>query len=170
MGKVQLIFVLAVALGIQSFASGMSAPVRQPGFSKSQILKDGFSQVSIPGFSMQQSYSMQFTGSSLGSHSSGVYLNTLSFQFSIPLTLSIDIGLYNLLYASSGSPFSIASKNMKPTDTKPEFLLPRISLDYRPSENLTFSLQLMNGLDAYKAYGDMGSFYSPAYSRWMERR
>lgn len=162
------LLVLVVASG--ALASGMSVPIRQNGFSKNQMLRKSPSDLVIPGLSMQQSYSVSFMGSSFGSQSSGLYLNTLSYRFSIPLTLSVDIGLYNLLYSNMGQDVGTPSNHTAlPKDTRPEILFPRISLDYKPTEKLSFSLQILNGPDAQKAYGSTGGFY-PYSSRWWEDR
>lgn len=162
-------YLLVLLLVSQASANGMGVPTREEGFRKDQLLRRSSLQFSNPsGFQMQQSYSFQYTSTSLGSNSSGVYLNTLSYQFGIPLTLSVDIGLYNLL-SSSGqqSPYLTPSQanSTGPSDTKPEFIIPRIGLDYRPTENVLLSLQLVNMPDAYRAYGPFYSLRSP-YQRW----
>ncbi len=160
--------ILAVLLlASQSMANGMGVPTRQEGFRKDQLMRNSSIQLGNPaGFQMQQSYTFQYTSSSFGSNSSGVYLNTLSYKFGIPLTFSVDIGLYNLLYTTGQqSPYLASQTNVGPSDTKPEFIIPRIGLDYRPTDNVLLSLQIFNMPDAYRAYGPFYSHFSP-YSRW----
>ena len=76
-------FTLCCALLLASLASAADGliPIRDEGFSRGQLMRSSSIQLGNPkGFSMQQSYSMQFTSSSLGSHSSAMYLNTLSYK------------------------------------------------------------------------------------------
>lgn len=104
-------------------------------------------------FSMQQSYSLSAMSGSYGSMSSGLYLNTLSYRLAPPLVLSADIGFHTPIHSSipgavpNGSPGSV--------------ILPRMGLEYRPTENLLLNIELFNGPDAWKAYG--GAPWSPAF-------
>lgn len=164
------VFTLSAVLLVVSLvgANSMGVPTRDPGFQRDHLLRTSSLQLTNPsGFQVQQSYTFQYTSSSFGSQSTGVYLNTLSYQFGIPLTLSVDIGLYNLFHASGQqSPYSTPSQsNAGPSDTKPEVLFPRIGLDYRPTQNVLLSVQFLNMPDAYRAYGPYPMFRSP-YQRW----
>jgi hypothetical protein len=110
----------------------------------------GFQLLSPARFSMRQSYSMGFGMGGGSSYSSGLYLNTLSYQLASPLTLSVDVGFHTPFYSSfSQGP----SQNLLSGGMRPSVVLPRIGLDYKPTENTSISLQLINGPDAYKAYG-----------------
>ena len=42
-------------------------------------------------------------------------------------------------------------------------ILPRVGLEYRPNENFSMNLELLNGPDAWKAYGS--SFSQPFWNR-----
>lgn len=121
----------------------------------------GFSLMNPNRFSMRQSYSMNFASGSFGSQSAGLYLNTLSYKLADPLTLSADVGFYSPLYSSTGS-FSKAG--FQDPSMNSSLVLPRIGLEYKPSKNTTLSLQLLNGPDAYKAYG---SPMDPFASSWF---
>jgi hypothetical protein len=111
----------------------------------------GFQFLNPNRFSMHQSYSLNFSSGNGGSYSSGLYLNTLQYQLATPLVLSMDIGfhspIYNSVSALQGGP-SPWSGSFRPT-----LVLPRIGLEYKPTENTQISLQLINGNDATKAYG-----------------
>lgn len=98
-------------------------------------------------FSMRQSYSLTAMSGPGGSTSSGLYLNTLMYRLSAPLTVFTDVGFYSQLHSTvpglqqEGGPGSL--------------VIPRVGLEYKPTERLTMNLELVNGADAYKAYGGM---------------
>lgn len=143
-----------------------SHPWRETPFSKDRLTRESSLQLQNPaGFSMQQSYSLSYTGGSWGSASSGLYLNTLSYNFSIPLTLSVDIGMYNLLHASYAQS-NHSSHQLQ--DSRPEILIPRIGLEYQPTDNTTLSLQIINTSHALKAYGTSGLLFWDQ-PRWRRR-
>lgn len=124
----------------------------------------GFSFLNPSRFSMRQSYSMNFASGSYGSTSAGLYLNTVSYRLADPLTLSADVGFHTPLYSSGA--FARGGLSGKSGIQDPSqgssLVLPRVGLEYRPSKNTTLSLQLINGQDAYKAYGSsMDPFVSP---------
>jgi hypothetical protein len=110
----------------------------------------GFSLLNPNRFSMHQSYSVNFASGSLGNMSSGVYLNTLSYRLADPLTLSADVGFYSPLYNSTGA---FSKNGFQDPRLNSSLILPHIGLEYKPSENTSFSIHLLNGQDAYKAYG-----------------
>lgn len=124
----------------------------------------GFSFLNPTRFSMRQSYSMNFASGSYGSSSAGLYLNTLSYKLADPLTLSADVGFHTPVYSSGA--FARGGLSGKSGFQDPSrgssLVLPRVGLEYKPSDNTTLSLQLINGQDAYKAYGSgMDPFISP---------
>ena len=45
----------------------------------------------------------------------------------------------------------------------PQFILPRISLDYQVTDKVHMSVEFINGNDYYKAYGPTRGFYDPFY-------
>ena len=112
-------------------------------------------------FSMQQSYSVSFMSSGAGSASSGLYLNTLSYRLSNPLTLSADLGFYTPI--SSTLP-GMRQNTLMSQGGGSSLVLPRVGLEYRPSENFSMNLELLNGPDAWKAYGS--SFSQPFWNRF----
>lgn len=133
-------------------------------FDRSDLMTDrlsGGSSVSglsfmNPGrFSMHQSYSMSFASGSYGSTSAGLYLNTLSYKLAEPLTLSADLGFYTPLYSSMPG----MKTSFRDAGTGSSLVFPRVGLEYKPSKNMSMSLQLFNGQDAAKAYGYDGLFY-----------
>jgi hypothetical protein len=123
----------------------------------------GFSLLNPNRFSMRQSYSVGFASGSFGSSSSGLYLNTLSYRLADPLTLSADVGFHTPLYSSGAfSQGTRGGAGFQDPRLGSSLVLPRIGLEYKPTEHTSMSLQLFNGRDAYKAYGSLGDpFHSP---------
>ncbi len=119
----------------------------------------GFSFMNPNRFSMRQSYSVNFASGSFGSSSAGLYLNTLSYKLADPLTLSADVGFYSPLYSST--PGSFGTRGIQDPSRGSSLVLPRLGLEYKPTKNTTFSIQLVNGQDAVKTYGNPGPFLNP---------
>jgi hypothetical protein len=122
---------------------------------QSQNSVSGFSFLNPNRFAMHQSYSMNFASGSFGSSSAGLYLNTLSYKLADPLTLSADVGFYTPLYNSTGA---FSKSGFQDPRAGSSLVFPHIGLEYKPTDNTTFSLHLFNGQDAYKAYGSMDPF------------
>ncbi len=120
----------------------------------------GFQFLNPNRFSMHQSYSLSMGAGGGGSYSSGLYLNTFAYKLANPLTLSLDLGFHTPIYNSMSHGPSTSLWN---GDSRPSFVLPRIGLDYKPTENTSFSLQIINGRDANKAYGypEASPFWRP---------
>ena len=110
----------------------------------------GFSFLDRNRFSMQQSYSLSYASGGAGSMSSGLYLNTLNYKLSNPLTLSVDLGFYTPI--SSTIP-GARQNTLMSQGTGSSFVLPRVGLEYRPNDRFVMNLDLVNMQDAYKAYG-----------------
>jgi hypothetical protein len=113
-------------------------------------------------FAMHQSYSLTAMSTPQGSASSGLYLNTLSYQLTQPLSMFVDVGFYTPIHSSiPGVSGANAASGMG------SVVLPRMGLEYKPSERLTMNLELVNGPDAWKAYG--GAWPSSAFSSGPSR-
>jgi hypothetical protein len=149
------------------FSPSRTVLTENPEFDRSDLLASDYRQPSVSGFSflnpnrfaMRQSYSLNFSSGSMGSHSAGMYLNTLSYQLANPLTLSADVGFYTPFYAGTGG---LKPRNFQDPSQGSSVIFPHLGLEYRPSKNTTFSLHLFNGQDAAKAYGpSMNPFFHP---------
>ncbi len=138
--------------------AGSNTWITQPhDFDRNQLLTSSSSKsgtsfhfLSPNRFSMHQSYSLNFSSGGGGSSSSGLYLNTLAYQIAAPLTLSMDIGFHAPFYNSYSG---MQGRTIWNGSQRPSLVLPRIGLDYKPTEHTSISLQLINGSDALKAYG-----------------
>ncbi len=104
-------------------------------------------------FSMRQSYSLSAMSGAYGSASSGLYLNTLSYQLSAPLVMFVDVGIHTPLHSSI--------PGMEASAGAGSIVLPRMGLEYRPNDRLTMNLELVNGPDALKAYGPFSPHLFP---------
>jgi hypothetical protein len=166
MGRVFGIAVFSIFWGLALANPPLTVPIRDEGFTASSLrTKSSFSLLDPSRFGMQQSYSMQYTSTSFGSFSSGVYLNTLSYRFGIPLTLSVDIGAYNMFH----NDFEASAYDAQDANSRaPQFILPRIGLEYRPTSNVTMSLQVLQFPDAYQAYGPWGYYGYNGWSRFSK--
>ncbi len=82
-------------------------------------------------FHMSQSYSLALMSIGGRSYSQGVYLNSMQYQFSAPLTVNLEWGIMNSPLATMGvqSPF------------KNGFFLSGASLEYKPSSNFHIGVQ-----------------------------
>ena len=150
--SVGLCFLSAIAAAAPS-----TMMTRQPDFDSRSLLGgstdmaggssvSGFSLANPHRFSMQQSYSVSAMSSRAGSSSSGLYLNTVGYKISDPLFLFVDVGIHTPLHSTVQGPYGNS-------DGGSSVVLPRVGLEYRPSDRMTFNLELVNGPDAWKAYG-----------------
>jgi hypothetical protein len=146
------------ALACMGTNPAAAMPLAEPDFDPSRMLRLGaddyssgssssFSVTNPARFSMQQSYSLSAMSGPHGSLSSGLYLNTLSYQFTPLLVAFVDVGFYTPLHSSIPGLEQGAGMG--------SLVLPRVGLEYRPTERLSLNLELVNGPDAWKAYGGL---------------
>jgi hypothetical protein len=119
--------------------------------------KSGFVLLDPEKFSMTQSYSTSMTYSGGESYSYGLYLNTLTYRLFKPLTFSIDLGIYTPFHSTVNT-YSSSTQKLGEFGS---LVIPRISLDYRPTKNTLISIHYFNLNDASKAYGPFGHLRSP---------
>ena len=111
-------------------------------------------------FQMNQSYSLSFSANGHGSSSSGLYLNTISYKLANPLILELDWGFHTPFHSTmSGNLGRMYQLNQQ--NSAGSLILPRIGLEYRPTENSLISINYFNGNDALKAYGNPHRFGNP---------
>jgi hypothetical protein len=142
---------------------------RQPDFDSRSIVSNGSSGSSVSGFSltnpnrfsMHQSYSVMASSSRAGSTSSSLYLNTIGYKISDPLHLFVDVGFHTPIHST------VQNMNGNAGAANSSVIIPRMGLEYRPTERLTVNLELVNGPDAWKAYG---SGFGPGNSSFYGSR
>lgn len=103
-------------------------------------------------FSMHQSYSVTAMSSAYGSASSGLYLNTLNYQVTPLMTAFVDVGFHTPIHSSL--------PGMDHAEGLGSLVVPRLGLEYRPNDRLTLNFELVNGPDAWKAWGGAPSSWS----------
>ncbi|MFQ5707015.1 MAG: hypothetical protein ACE5HO_06160 [bacterium] len=125
-------------------ARALTAPAKAQG-----IL--GFIGLDASKFSMSHSYTMSFT--SVGGHgfSQGLYLNTMKYQLSNPMSLYLQIGFLSRPFGSFGGKSSFDN----------QLFISGAGLEYKPSENLKVQFEFSQ---------TPGSIYSPYYGNSFYRR
>ncbi|MBR2469477.1 MAG: hypothetical protein IKB43_04895 [Fibrobacter sp.] len=104
-----------------------------------------------PALSVAYTYSVSFIGGSFGTFAQQSYLAHLAYEFSPELHLYADLGLWMPLYANFRTGTPIAKEDVQQGNV--QFVMPGVELEYKPTNNTTFRLMLINENDAAKAYG-----------------
>ncbi len=157
-------FVLAVALPALAF--GQFKEQTKP-VSFSQLLTQGLSApkglIGLLGlnpnrFTMQHSYSLSYLSAGDNGYSQGMYLNTMSYRFSDPLSFSLQWGVMNQPLSGSGASPLYQSG----------FFFSGANLEYKPSDKFSVGLQI-NSLprSSYYAPYRLGS---PYYNRFLDEQ
>lgn len=151
------IFYAALALALVLPASSF-AQLKDQGkpISFSQLLTQGLSApkglagllgLNPNRFSMSHSYSLSYLSSGGNGYSQGVYLNTMSYRFSDPLSLSLQWGMMNQPLGSLGASPLYQSG----------FFFSGANLEYKPSDKFSVGLQISSQ--------PRSNYYSPYYYR-----
>jgi hypothetical protein len=124
-------------------AGDLLAPAKQAGFS---LLDPSRLHIS-------HSYSMSYYSGGGRSGSVGLYMSTLQYQLSRPLSLRVGLGYLH-------QPLGFLNSNAHPVENE---ILPNFRLDFRPSDNFHFMVDYMTiPSSAYgNGYGRGG--YAPGY-------
>ena len=110
-----------------------------------------------PALKVAYTYSVSFMGGSFGTFAHQSYMAHLAYEFSPELHLYANVGLWMPLYSNFRFGTPIAKEDVRQGNV--DVILPDISLEYRPNDNMTFRLMLVNENDAFKAYGPYRHFY-----------
>ncbi|MEE9430859.1 MAG: hypothetical protein V3V16_07465 [Melioribacteraceae bacterium] len=155
MKKILFIFLLVqTSLLLGQFKGQAEKPINISG----AILSDNpvsslFSFFDTSKFSMDHSFSMSY--SALGSNglALGVYKNNIAYEFSDDLNMELETSFVNSPYSSFGKSF---------TDQINGVYLSRASLNYRPTEDMSISIQFRNSpMNSYYNSNRYGYGYSP---------
>lgn len=117
----------------------------------------GFSLLDPSRLTINHSYSMSYFSGGGQSGSIGLYMSTLSYQFSKPLTLRVGLGYLH-------QPLGFLNNDM----VGPEGgrILPNVQLDFRPTENMFLRLDYRTiPVTGYDSRAGMG-WPSPLFDRW----
>ena len=108
--------------------------------------------------SMSQSYTMSFLSSGKFSALNGLYLNTINYRFSAPVSLQVQFGYIHSLsgrFSTTGTSFSGG-----------QFFIPKLEITYRPFKNMTITVGhevLPPVYDPFRRYSDY--YWDPLYIR-----
>ena len=122
----------------------------------SELVKEpsggGFGLLDPSRFSMSQSYSMSYVSGSGYSGSVGLYMNTITYRISDPLTLQVGLGYLH-------EPLGFLNKSGGEAGRNTGRFLPNARLDYRPSEKFHLMVDFRtvpvlwdNGAGGYYGY------------------
>ena len=95
-------------------------------------------------FSMSQSYSVGFSSDGKSGQMGGMYLNTIKYRFTRPISLQFQIG-YVRSSALFGSQYS---------STSGQFFIPNFELRYQPTKHILFTIR-------YQSLPQRSTSYSP---------
>ena len=150
MGKKTIVLVMILVLATPLFIfsqihPGQTTPLKP---SKMGVRPRGFleSLLDPSRFSMSHSYSVSMFSVGGQTMSQGLYLNTMDFKFSDPLTMQVSIGYLHQPFGGMDS--------QNPMNGK--VFLERARLEYKPSDKTYFSID-------FRQYP--GSMMSPYYYR-----
>jgi len=104
-----------------------------------------------PALRVAYSYSVSFMGGTHGSFAQQSFMAHLAYEFSPELHLYADLGLWMPLYNNLKFGTPIAKEDLRQGNV--DFILPDLMLEYKPSENTSLRLMIVNENDAMKAYG-----------------
>ena len=102
-------------------------------------------------FSMSHSYSVSMFSVGKQTFNQGLYLNTMNYKFSEPLTMQVRIGFIHQPLGSMGL------TNNPNQNQNGRLFLQRARLQYKPSENMSFTID-------YQVLPS-SMYYSPYYHR-----
>ncbi|HUU44331.1 MAG TPA: hypothetical protein VM118_01250 [Acidobacteriota bacterium] len=122
----------------------------------------GFSLLDPSRFKMSQSYTMSYFSGSGYSGSTGLYMNTIEYRLSEPLTVRVGLGYLH-------QPLGFLSNSGASSKLSEGRLLPSFSLLYRPSNKFQLLIDYRT-VPAIGEYGGLGrhgiSPYSGFYDPW----
>lgn len=160
---IRYILIVAVMILIPAAGYGQMTDVTQTGVGKAPVSslleRSKFKKSSLldpSKVSMSQQYSMLFTSGQGGSGATGLYMNTISYQFSPLMRLRVHIGLEHVLMSSASS-YPRADQNGRSR------VIPSFDFTYRPTDNTLL----------YVSYGTMrsrylGNHYLATDPSWIE--
>jgi hypothetical protein len=90
----------------------------------------------------------------------GVYTNQIAYNFNDKLNIQIETSLVNTPYNSLGQSF---------TNSINGIYLNKAQINYRPTEDMSFSLRFSNSpFGYYNRYSNYGYGYSPFSNFWYD--
>jgi len=148
------IFLIFCILGVQSEAQ-YNVGKQSPNFF-SNMLKPAFSILNPERLSMTQSYTFSYYSGSGRSGSIGMLMNSIEYQVSNPLKITVDLGLLH-----NPSAFVGQSRNgISPV------IVPGLQLQYKPANNLFFQFNFQSFPSGCWDGGDYPGYYGGSANFW----
>jgi len=116
-----------------------------------------------PALKVGYSYSVSFFGGTYGSFAQQNLMAHVAYEFTPDLHLYADLGLWMPLY--NNIRFGVPINREDVRQGKVDFILPDVMLEYKPSENTSLRLLIVNESDAMKAYGPR-RYYDDRCTPW----
>lgn len=150
----------SIAAGDEKAETEDGIPWNRDRFDPSRLVRhDTFD----PALKVAYSYSISFLSTPYGSISQNSFLAHLAYEFTPDLHLYADLGLW-MPFHSTFKAGPLSKEDIR--QGRPQFVLPALALEYKPTENSYLRLLLVNESDAFKAYGPH-RLYGPC-SPWRE--
>jgi hypothetical protein len=144
-----LLLVTPYLLGGQERNSGQTFLSRSSTEYLGNGLSRGLSLLNPDRFSMSHSYMMSlFSGGGEG-HMVGLYMNTMKYQFSNPLSLTVHLGYMHQPFATANAP--------RMTDANA--VLSGFELEYRPAKNFFLKIEYGATPALYNSYNRSRFWY-----------
>ncbi len=116
-----------------------------------------------PALSVAYTYSVNFTGGSFGTFAHQSLMAHLAYEFTPNLHLYANMGIWMPLYSHYKFGTPIAKEDVRQGNV--QVVIPDVTLEYRPTDNTSLRLMIVNERDACKAYGHR-RYYSGYCSPW----
>ncbi|UCE19938.1 MAG: hypothetical protein JSV84_06230 [Gemmatimonadota bacterium] len=146
---VLLVFLIPYLLGGQERSSGQTFLSRSSTDDLGYGLSRGLSLLNPDRFSMSHSYTMSLFSSGGEGHMVGLYMNTMKYQFSNPLLLTVHVGYMH-------QPFATAHARRM---TDANAVLSGFELEYRPTKNFFLKVEYGTTPALYNSYNRNGFWY-----------
>ncbi|MBL8026490.1 MAG: hypothetical protein JNL74_08760 [Fibrobacteres bacterium] len=132
-----LLLLLVTIISAQDYIS------RQIPFTKEAMLVNSPNLINPSRFKMQQSYSMSYSTNGTENDLTGMYLNRMSYQFTVPLLLQVDVALMH-------KPMALFTGEPDPSGAKSALLgIPHAKLTWKPSEKFMMSVEYFQQQNGY---------------------
>lgn len=135
---------------------GQGLPLRQEPFTKESLIGQpslpgltgqagGFSLLNPSRFSMRQSYTMSYVTDGRQGDMTGLYLSRMRYDFDMPLSLLVDVGLFHKPLALTGR------EDPRPGVKSALLTVPHAALVYQPSDKFRMALEYYQSPAGYGA-------------------
>ncbi len=150
--KKSILFILAAAFGLLLISTSIAQISPQKGNSDfySNLSGSGFSLLDPSRLSISNSYSFSYFSGNGQSGSVGMLMNSIEYQISNPLKVTLNLGVMHNPSAFIGQ----SSGGLSP------IFLPGVKIQYRPNDNFLFQMNFQSYPSRY-----FNNYYNSGYGR-----